>query len=148
PDQRGNLPPKVNQDLECIKESVRRHIDLFPRMESHYVRKDSTREYLQSDLQNISQMYCLYKEWMADKSNKKSATYNQYRKIFSDEFNIGFFHPKKEQCELCDSYKMLSPNEKTEKLEKERETHLKNKDFVRKLKDTDKERAKIDSLLS
>ncbi|KAL5239426.1 hypothetical protein ACI65C_006836 [Semiaphis heraclei] len=44
-----------------ITNKVKNHIDLFPRVESHYCRRDSSKQYLSSDL-NISTMYRLYCE--------------------------------------------------------------------------------------
>lgn len=44
------------------KETVRQHINSFPRVEAHYCRKDSKKEYLNSEL-SLAEMYeyMLYK---------------------------------------------------------------------------------------
>lgn len=54
----GVLPPNATP-LETIQ-LVKEHIDSFPRIESHYCRRDSQKQYLLPDL-NISKMYRLYK---------------------------------------------------------------------------------------
>ena len=43
------------------KDTIRAHIDKFPRIESHYARKDSKREYLESSL-SLGKMFDLYVE--------------------------------------------------------------------------------------
>jgi hypothetical protein len=35
-----------------------------------------------------------------------------YRKIFNLNYNLGFYHPKKDQCSYCISYDLMSPEEK------------------------------------
>ncbi|KAK3928026.1 Trypsin V-A [Frankliniella fusca] len=44
-----------------------------------------------------------YKQWCIDNSipNDQIASEPQYRQIFNYEFNIGFFKPKKDRCQLC-----------------------------------------------
>lgn len=42
------------------KETVRQHINSFPRVEAHYCRKDTKKEYLDSEL-SLAEMYMLYK---------------------------------------------------------------------------------------
>lgn len=51
---------------EELKNSVRQHIGLFPKVESHYVRKDTQREYLDEKL-NISVMHKAYLQWISNK---------------------------------------------------------------------------------
>ena len=75
---------------------------MFDRVESHYLRKDTKREYLEQTL-SISAMYRLYLIW-AKKNGKKTATFHHYSDVFKTQFNIGFFKPKKDQCDLCEGY--------------------------------------------
>ena len=101
PDKRGrhgNRANKISEDVELL---VIEHINSFPRTESHYVRKTTTREYLEENL-SIKTMYDLYLKWMK-KNHKDSevASQRNYRDIFNNKFNISFFKPKKDQCELC-----------------------------------------------
>ena len=56
------------------EEEVRNHIKSFSQIESHYLRTQTNREFLEGNL---------------------------YRRIFNNEFNISFFKPKKDQCDLC-----------------------------------------------
>lgn len=50
-----------NKTSDEAKIYVKLHIDMFPRIESHYCRKDSKKIYLESGL-NIARLYKLYKE--------------------------------------------------------------------------------------
>ena len=90
-----------------VKEKVREHIRSFPRRQSHYSRGDNqSREYLPEGL-SIAHMHRMYlsknepsvndtyivKEWL-------------YRKIFNEEFNLGFGYPRSDTCQICDELKM------------------------------------------
>lgn len=68
------------------------HFDLFPRMESHYCRRDSNKLYLASNL-NISIMYRLYKEQLKE---KQPVSYHVYKDIFhSYDPALSFYQPKR-----------------------------------------------------
>ena len=84
-------------------ESAIEHIDMFPRMKSHYVRSQSKREYLKEGL-NLTRMYSLYVEW-AKENNKEVASKHHFCDIFNSKFNLRFFRPKKDQCDQCEGYK-------------------------------------------
>lgn len=113
PDRRGkNSKRPMPIDLK-IKESVRNHIEIIPRMPSHYCRSTSSKEYLTEEIQSVSKMYDLYKEWMLESfSNQPIATVRQYRDIFNSEYNISFFVAKKDQCDDCFTYKNANEEEK------------------------------------
>lgn len=36
---------------------------------------------------------------------KEAASYDTYAKLFNTEFNISLFVPKKDQCDICESFK-------------------------------------------
>ncbi|ESO91835.1 hypothetical protein LOTGIDRAFT_163196 [Lottia gigantea] len=58
-DKRGPHTPS-NKTSEERLDLVRKHIESFPKIESHYTRSDTHRQYLNQDL-SISKMYQLYK---------------------------------------------------------------------------------------
>ncbi|XP_034245116.1 uncharacterized protein LOC117647474 [Thrips palmi] len=131
-DQRGkhqNRPSKVTE--ETI-ESVCQHINLFPRVASHYTRERSKREYLETHVHSIQRMYKLYKEWAAENNVKVPASLPTYRLIFNTRFNLGFFLPKKDQCELCAKWKKSTPEER-KNIVREYAVHLENKKDVRRM---------------
>ena len=90
-------------------------------MESHYIRSDSQREYLEEGL-SISSMYELYVKWA--KKNQKEVASKHYTDVFNTKFNLGFFGPKKDQCDLCEGYKN-STDEKKQGLEEKYTLHIK-----------------------
>lgn len=85
--------------LDERKELVRKHIASFPTVDSHYCRANSSRKYLETNL-NIQRMYDLYKS-----ETEEPVKYHFYRNIFNSEFNIGFLKPKKDLCDLCEAFR-------------------------------------------
>lgn len=77
--------------------SVREHINSIPRVESHYLRANTTREFVDGGL-CIAEMYRHYQE-MQNNANKPAANYDTYARIFNVEFNIV---PRKDQCDVCE----------------------------------------------
>ena len=60
---RGKHSKKGQKTPDALLQSIRTHIIMFLRKESHYCRNSITRHYLNEDL-NIRKMYQLYKIWM------------------------------------------------------------------------------------
>lgn len=83
-----------------VVEEVKRHIASFPRVESHYCRRDSKCEYVEGSL-TVTKMYELYQECMRT-AGLPSVKLSQYRYIFSHNFNIRFNKPKKDRCSVCE----------------------------------------------
>ncbi|CAG9771463.1 unnamed protein product [Ceutorhynchus assimilis] len=137
-DRRGKHNKHKKIDEEIIN-SVREHINSIPRVESHYVRSDTSREFIDGGL-SIAEMHRNYSERRRI-LDKPIASYDFYAKIFNTEFNIGFFNPKKDQCDLCESYKNSEENEK-KNLENKYQEHLNEKILSREEKEKDKIRAK------
>ena len=87
-----------DEDLNLTKA----HIDSFPREESHYGRRKSSKEYFSPDL-NISRMYASFKEKHVD----SLVTYKYYSTIFKKYFGkVSFGKPRTDTCELCDKLSM------------------------------------------
>ncbi|KAB0801044.1 hypothetical protein PPYR_05398 [Photinus pyralis] len=135
-DQRGKHSKHRRIDSEILN-SIRDHINSIPRIESHYVRSDTSREFIDGGL-SIAEMHRHYSEERA-LANKPTTTYDTYARIFNTEFNIGFFAPKKDQCDLCESYKN-NPN--NTEVQKAYEEHQEEKKLSRNEKDQDKSKAK------
>lgn len=99
-DKRAGKKP-VNATSASSIAAVKSHIDSFPRMESHYCRRDSKKLYLASDL-NISIMYRLYKQQLKE---MQPVSYYVYKDIFrSYDPALSFYQPKKDQCTKCNAY--------------------------------------------
>ena len=116
--------------------SVCDHVRSFAPVESHYIRKTSSKLYLDGNL-TISKMFLLYKDWF-DVSiySSKAVTERQYRDIVNKNFNLGFFIPKKDQCDICHIFRNKSDHTDQEK--EMYNTHMTNKNEARKLKSIDK----------
>lgn len=93
PDKREKHAKRGNIIAPEIRESVMEHIQSFPRVESHYIRKTSQREYLEETL-FVTKMHELYKSWIEEQKPRfnKVASKRQYQDFFNQEFNISFFH--------------------------------------------------------
>lgn len=120
---------------EEVVESIRSHINSIPRIESHYCRKESAREYIDGEL-TVAEMYRNYSKTRIQ-SGKVAAPYHKYAEIFNSDFNIGFFFPKKDQCDLCTSYSNADDSGKAA-LEEKYNKHVEEKILSRKEKDDDK----------
>lgn len=105
-----NCPNKIPEE---VKEYILMHILQFPVIESHYTQENSQRQYIQPDL-SISKIHRLYLQWIQDKivsQQTQNATLRQYTDIFN-EFNHGYFKPKKDMCDIYEKYKLATPEEK------------------------------------
>ncbi|KAJ8928292.1 hypothetical protein NQ314_019158 [Rhamnusium bicolor] len=77
---------------------IHEHINSFPRSESHYCRKKSTKEYLSPDL-NINRLYRAF----IQKYPNTNISSKHYRKIFKKDFpHLSFKHPRQDTCKTCD----------------------------------------------
>ncbi|XP_044760403.1 uncharacterized protein LOC123317857 [Coccinella septempunctata] len=139
-DKRGKHTPanKLTDNMDAL---IREHILSFPSVESHYCRASSTKKYLDSCL-NVSIMYRMYKDMCSTKKLKPVSS-EKYRQIFN-EYNLGFFKPKKDQCKKCLARNQMTENEKNANQD-EFNKHLERKNAARKARDEDKMVAKGDS---
>lgn len=101
------------------------------------MRAQTTKEYIASD-KSLADIYRDYKK-LREEDGLPVATASTFSRIFNTEFNISFFVPKKDQCDLCERYKNSNEEEKS-KLIQEYEEHLKEKDLARTEKENDKNR--------
>ncbi|CAG4960797.1 unnamed protein product [Parnassius apollo] len=75
-----------------IKDSLRNFIKAIPKIESHYCRTDTQKEYIDGS-KTISEIYRDYVKHCEEK-REKSANYIMFNRIFNGEFNIAFYQPK------------------------------------------------------
>lgn len=110
-DLRGkhNNHRKIDSEIKEIK----KHINSIPRIESHYCRKDSKKEYIEGG-KTVAELHRDYVD-----------------------FNISFFQPKKDMCEDCVSFQNASVVEK-EQCRAKYEKHLMEKELAREEKEKDK----------
>lgn len=139
-DLRGRHAHHKTTDSDVLK-GIREHIESIPRIESHYLRAQTSRQYIDGSL-NIATLYKLYKEKCISEQ-KPFAKLSMYTKVFNTEFNIGLFTPKKDQCILCERYKNSSPNEKLI-IQEAYDEHQKQKELSRLEKQEDVKKSKHD----
>ncbi|XP_072376507.1 uncharacterized protein [Diabrotica undecimpunctata] len=133
--RKGKRPHNVTKEQDVLL--VKEHIDSFPRVESHYCRRDSTKQYLSSDL-NLSQMYRLYIGFCENRNVTKVSKF-VYQKIFHKyDPALDFFIPKKDQCFKCNAYNTAKDKEP---LKEEFDSHKKREKDAMQMKSEDKERA-------
>lgn len=116
---------------ETVKNDIRNHINSIPRIPSHYLRAQSDREYIEGG-RTIAQIYRDYVKNCSEEG-KPCAKRTTFFEVFN-EFNISFFIPKKDQCELCTVHENSGQKEKKQEFDE----HLKEKELSRKEKERDK----------
>lgn len=135
-DLRGKHKNHRKIDSE-LRTAIMNHINSIPRIESHYLRASTSRQYIDGS-KTIKDLFIDF-ELQQQQANKDVGTYMTYYKIFTTEFNIGFFAPKKDQCDLCTSY-INSNAEQKIVLEESYKRHIEEKNYsrVEKLNDRKK----------
>lgn len=137
--RKGKCPANVTP--KEATNHVKKHIDSFPRMESHYSRRDTKKLYLSADL-NLSVMYRLYVESYCTNEKITPVSISVYRKIFNSyEPQLSFHIPKKDQCSTCNLY--YSATDKTD-LEESWQLHKKKEKEAMEMKEADKKRSSED----
>ncbi|CAG5021508.1 unnamed protein product [Parnassius apollo] len=121
-----------------IKQSVIDFINSIPKIESHYSRAQTKRQYISSE-KSLADIYRDYKQ-LREKDGLAIATSSTFNRILNTEFNTSFFITKKDQCDLCERYKN-SDSEEKRNLSQEYEQHQNEKVLARTEKDNDKSRA-------
>lgn len=138
-DRRGKHTKKGRILPRNTYRSVVKHIKKFPKVESHYCRKDTNVLYFLENNLNISIMYRLYLEDIS-KTSIQPASKSMYRSIFKG-FRIAFNKPKKDLCDKCKAFKLLS-KEDQELQQDEYDRHHAKKQLARDIKDLDVEKGK------
>lgn len=139
-DKRGKHTPSNKTD-DTRKQYIKKHIESFPVVESHYTRKSTKRKYLSQDL-TIRKMYDLYKI-KCEEDNNRAVSEMVYRKIFCSEYNLSFHKPKKDLCQTCNKYnKKKKTNSTTTEDEENFKAHIDRKERARDEKEKDKQTAK------
>lgn len=122
---------------------VNEFIENLPARESHYSRSSNKfKKYLDSNL-TIAE---LHRKFLADNPENK-ISYEKFRQIFNEDFNISFGQPRKDICSTCEKNNILKEaavanNNIQEKinLERAQELHLRKSEvFLKRISTTEKE---------
>ncbi len=134
----GNpLPSKAGKHIKMKisdekRNSVIEHINSFPKVESHYRRAQTSKDYFESSL-NLLKIYDLYEEKCLKSTPPKiPVKVSFYRHIFNTEFNIDFIKPKNDRCDICEKNKTDANNDNNY------ENHLLLKNSVRTDRNNDR----------
>ncbi|KAJ8912160.1 hypothetical protein NQ315_006124 [Exocentrus adspersus] len=133
PDLRGKHGNHKKLD-PALKAGVKKHIESLPTVESHYLRQQTERTYIEGDL-TLATLYRDYKR-ECEESGKPFVKACIYEQIFNFEYNIGWHRPKKDQCSTCERYANSSTVEKAER-QSEYEKHVADKTKSREEKQRD-----------
>lgn len=142
-DKRGGRVKSNQQRDEIIRELVNTHIDRFPRIESHFCRQTTDREYLCSDL-SLTKMHRMFCNEQTE--DRTTVTFTFYSNIFHKK-NLSFHRPKKDQCTLCNTYRTGDQATKQHYQEKYN-SHMNEKNAIRKIKDKCKKEAAESPLIA
>ncbi|XP_038218901.1 uncharacterized protein LOC119837403 isoform X1 [Zerene cesonia] len=133
-DPRGKHNNHRTNDESLILD-IKKFIDAIPRIESHYTRQTSTREYIDG-AKSIKDIFKDFKE-SQEKNNKPYGKYCTFYNIFTKEYNISFYYPRKDQCDLCLQY-ANSNNEQKNLMRGTFDAHLEEKTLSRQDKYNDR----------
>ncbi|XP_063635225.1 uncharacterized protein LOC134805981 [Cydia splendana] len=155
-DNRGKHTSRKPTDPLLI-EQIKQHIESIPRIESHFLRDSTSREYFTDSSEPVSAssenggtsrefisgektITELWRDFVKFQTEKGEPTceYWLYYDIFNKEFNIGFFQPKKDRCNLCMKYELGTPQYKLS-IQKKFEDHMNEKEWCRQEKRLDRQ---------
>lgn len=130
---------------EAIRTRIIEHINRIPKIESHYTRRNTTKHYIEGGRTITG----IYSDYLNDckKDNVVSCNFNYFYHVFTNDFNLSFFQPKKDQCETCVAYENAPEAEKAN-LKAKYDQHLVEKELSRKEKENDKQTLMGKALLS
>ena len=122
------------------RNAVRDHINCFPRIESHYCRATTSRQYLDPAL-SVSRMYDMFVESRL-KQNRGNPAYVEpvkkhlYETVFNTEFNLAFHVPKKDRCDTCEAFSHAS--DKSQKVVDDHQIHIAAKENTTEERNADR----------
>lgn len=103
----NNRPHSIR---DGVKNFIRKHISSFPAVDSHYVRENTKKKYLENNF-SISKIHKLYFEWILDEPSTSNTCHdnkiNAFLRQFTDIFSLSFFKPKRDQCDACEIYRNI-----------------------------------------
>lgn len=121
---------KVNKKV-TKKDEVKHFLDLLPKLESHYCRKNSSKMYLETLWESKMQLMRFYNDEFCKEKSYHPVSVATFNEVF-DEMNLSLFQPKKDACDLCEKYKTKNVSEEEYRL------HIQKKESARREKENDK----------
>lgn len=112
----------------------------LPRVPSHYCRQSTSKSYLEGEIHSMTKLYDLLRSFCEENNLQLPS-----RPILITEFkeqNLGFYQPKKDQCDTCCSFKTQNISEE------DYAKHVAKKNRARSEKEKDKVTAQKDKTVS
>lgn len=140
-----NRKNKSKEDSPTHKALLERKLRLlsflieYPKMESHYCRKDTEKEYFETTHQTIIDLYNKYAE-VCKQENSLQLSFPVFSGTLKN-LNFCLFKPRKDQCDTCIAYK--AGNITTEEFN----FHRRNVDRASKEKEDDVKAAKMNKII-
>lgn len=135
-DKRGKHSSRPHKTSPEAVNGVHEHIKAMPKYRSHYSRQENPNKvYLGCEL-TIRSLYRDYYLSFCQERGLPTVSEDKYRRIFCEQYNIGFKFPKSDTCNKCDSLQIVidDPNKDEDdknKAKQEKELHLRKADSVR-----------------
>lgn len=85
------------------QQSVKEWLDLLPKVCSHYCRAYTNRVYVEDTFESKAHMHRIYLIWCQDNTKPKASKRVFYMVL--DVEKISIYKPRKDQCDVCVSYK-------------------------------------------
>lgn len=119
------------------------HINKFKRYQSHYRREQYEDQFFLEPGLTIKTMHDLYKECFSEDELSQALSYDRYRRVFHEHFNLKIKPLKTDTCATCDQFRHLEPEEQA--LRKEaHDIHWAKVERMKEQYNTDTDRAKCD----
>jgi hypothetical protein len=97
-DKRGKHKTRPHALSVGETDSVHKHIKSLRGRQSHYCLGKTRRTYLSEEL-NIRKLHKMFKTQQPE----SRVSYESYRRIFHNSYNLSFGYPRKDTCSQCDS---------------------------------------------
>ena len=136
PDLRGKHDNHATVSQE-IRDGIKQHIDSIPKIESHYTRANTSRTFIEGS-KSIAD---IHKDYVpkCKEEQKQFGNYTLFYRIFTEEYNISFYTPKKDQCDVCTAFENATETEKDD-MKESYDLHHREKELSRTEKARDKEK--------
>lgn len=89
-----------NKKFRQSNEALATFLEALAKMESHYCRKNSSKQYLEPNWISKQDLYREYCRWCAEHDNIKTVSIAKFLNVF-EENNLSIFKSKKDECDIC-----------------------------------------------
>ena len=113
------------------RKNTQSFLSQLPKLPSHYCRQNTNKEYLEEEIGGMTKLYDMFKSFCEERGYglpSKSVLRSEFKQA-----NLGFFQPRKDQCDKCCSFKVGNVSEaeyQAHRVKKERAHEEKNNDKI------------------